>query len=199
MDISTKLATQMEAMQKSIDRLTNQNVSAVHQSPTYSICGGGNHLAINCNWGGTAEGNAEQVNVLNNNYRPQNNPYSNTYNPGWRNHPNFSWRNNQDNQPQNLNQNPNQNLSNQGYEQRQFDQSAPQKSNLEQMMEKMMQEQTEFRQDQKRVNQQVADQIRDLGMKVDLLATQGKLLETQVAQQTSSSSRQHDLLMVTTS
>ncbi|MED6162704.1 hypothetical protein PIB30_073109 [Stylosanthes scabra] len=22
---------------------------------------------------------------------PQNDPYSNTYNPGWRNHPNFSW------------------------------------------------------------------------------------------------------------
>jgi hypothetical protein len=62
------------------------------------------------------------------------------------------------------------------------------------MMEKMMQEQAEFRQDQKRVNQQVADQIRDLGMKVDLLATQGKLLETQVAQLTSSSSRQHGQL-----
>jgi hypothetical protein len=46
------------------------------------------------------------------------------------------------------------------------------------MMEKMMQEQAEFRQDQKRVNQQVADQIRDLGMKVDLLATQGKFLKT---------------------
>ncbi|GLU07084.1 hypothetical protein SLE2022_240580 [Rubroshorea leprosula] len=25
----------------------------------------------------------------------QNNPYSNTYNPGWKNHPNFSWSNNQ--------------------------------------------------------------------------------------------------------
>ncbi|EOY26166.1 Uncharacterized protein TCM_027580 [Theobroma cacao] len=25
----------------------------------------------------------------------QNNPYSNTYNPGWRNHPNSSWNNNQ--------------------------------------------------------------------------------------------------------
>jgi hypothetical protein len=62
------------------------------------------------------------------------------------------------------------------------------------MMEKMMQEQTEFRQDQKRVNQQVAYQIRDLGMKVDLLATQGKFLETQVAQQASSSSRQHGQL-----
>jgi len=23
--------------------------------------------------------------------RPTNNPYSSTYNPGWRNHPNFSW------------------------------------------------------------------------------------------------------------
>jgi hypothetical protein len=61
-------------------------------------------------------------------------------------------------------------------------------------MGKMMQEQVEFRQDQKRVNQQVADQIRDLGMKVDLLATQGKLLETQVAQLASSSSRQHGQL-----
>jgi hypothetical protein len=40
----------------------------------------------------------------------------------------------------------------------------------------------------------VVDQIRDLGMKVDLLATQGKLLETQVAQQASSSSRQHGQL-----
>jgi glutaredoxin-related protein len=65
---------------------------------------------------------------------------------------------------------------------------------MEQMMEKMMQEQAEFRQDQKMVNQQVADQIRDLDMKVDLLATQGKLLETQVAQQASSSSRQHGQL-----
>ena len=27
-----------------------------------------------------------------------NNPYSNTYNPGWRNHPNFSWRNDQQGQ-----------------------------------------------------------------------------------------------------
>jgi hypothetical protein len=59
------------------------------------------------------------------------------------------------------------------------------------MMEKMMQEQAEFKQDQKRVNQKVADQIRDLGMKVDLLATKEKLLKTQVAQNASSSSRQH--------
>jgi hypothetical protein len=33
--------------------------------------------------------------VGHNNYPPKNNPFSNTYNPGWRNHPNFSWSNNQ--------------------------------------------------------------------------------------------------------
>jgi hypothetical protein len=60
-DISTKSAAQLEVMQKSIDRLTNQNISAVHQSPTCAICGEGDHLAINCNWGGSAEGDAEQV------------------------------------------------------------------------------------------------------------------------------------------
>jgi hypothetical protein len=89
-DILIKLAAQMEAIQKSIDRLTNQNISAIHQSPTCAIYDGGDHLTINCSWGGSTEGDAGQVNVLNNNYRPQNNPYSNTYNPGWRNYPNFS-------------------------------------------------------------------------------------------------------------
>jgi hypothetical protein len=38
----------------------------------------------------------EQANYVGqNNYPPKNNPCSNTYNPGWRNHPNFSWSNNQ--------------------------------------------------------------------------------------------------------
>jgi hypothetical protein len=37
----------------------------------------------------------EQANyVSQNNYPPKNNPYSNTYNAGWRNHPNLSWSNN---------------------------------------------------------------------------------------------------------
>ncbi|KAI5683162.1 hypothetical protein M9H77_04390 [Catharanthus roseus] len=34
---------------------------------------------------------SEQVNAAQGFHR-QNDPYSNTYNPGWRNHPNFSWR-----------------------------------------------------------------------------------------------------------
>ena len=39
----------------------------------------------------------EQANFISNFNRQQHNPYSNTYNPGWRNHPNFSWGNNQHN------------------------------------------------------------------------------------------------------
>jgi hypothetical protein len=55
-DMSTKLAAQLEVIQKSIDRLTNQNVSAVHESPTYAIYSGGDNLTINYNWGGSTEG-----------------------------------------------------------------------------------------------------------------------------------------------
>ncbi|CAL8988194.1 unnamed protein product [Prunus brigantina] len=36
--------------------------------------------------------------------RPRNDPFSNTYNPGWRDHPNFSWKNN--NQFQNFQPKP---------------------------------------------------------------------------------------------
>ena len=35
----------------------------------------------------------EQVNALNYQRKPFNSPYSETYNPGWGKHPNFSWRN----------------------------------------------------------------------------------------------------------
>lgn len=35
---------------------------------------------------------SEQVSYISQN---RNNPYSNSFNPGWRNHPNFLWRNNQ--------------------------------------------------------------------------------------------------------
>jgi len=42
-------------------------------------------------------------------YPPNNNLYSNTYNPGWRNHPNFRWSNNNENNQNQSNSNfPNQ-------------------------------------------------------------------------------------------
>jgi hypothetical protein len=37
----------------------------------------------------------EQVNAFNNFQKQSSGPYSESYNPGWRNHPNFSWKQNQ--------------------------------------------------------------------------------------------------------
>jgi antitoxin component YwqK of YwqJK toxin-antitoxin module len=64
---------------------------------------------------------------------------------------------------------------------------------MEQMMERVMRGQEEFMQDQRRINQQVADQINDLSMKIDLLTTQGKMLETQVTQLATPPARQQDM------
>jgi hypothetical protein len=117
MKLATKVATQVEAkfavqyetLQKIIYRMSVSNVSAVNLPSPCAIFDANDHLTINYCWGGTSEGDVEHVNALNNNnFLPNNNnPYFNIYNPGWRNHPNFSWRNNQDNPPQNPNHNPN--------------------------------------------------------------------------------------------
>jgi hypothetical protein len=39
----------------------------------------------------------KQTNALNSFQRPSHNPYSQTYNPGWRNQPNFSWKSDNNN------------------------------------------------------------------------------------------------------
>jgi hypothetical protein len=41
----------------------------------------------------------EQVNAFNDFRKQANGPFSKTYNPGWRNHPNFSWKQNQGGAP----------------------------------------------------------------------------------------------------
>ncbi|KMT03871.1 hypothetical protein BVRB_8g188080 [Beta vulgaris subsp. vulgaris] len=62
------------------------NVNSVSTTMPCNLCRGA-HLTNECI-------NAEQAQYVSNFSRPPNNdPYSNTYNPGWRNHPNFSWRN----------------------------------------------------------------------------------------------------------
>ena len=68
--------------------------------PTCNFCGGP-HFSANCNSGGMFTSSTpsyfthhEEVDYVGNAPRQQNNPYSNTYNPGWQNHPNFGWSNN---------------------------------------------------------------------------------------------------------
>ena len=58
----------------------------------------GAHMSSDCQ-------QVEQAQFVSNLNKQQNNPYSNNYNPGWRNHPNFRWRDqsNQGNIPRPIN------------------------------------------------------------------------------------------------
>ena len=59
------------------------------------ICDDPTHSTINCPNLHQVKGaiQIEQANALNYQRKPFNSPYSETYNPGWGKHPNFSWRN----------------------------------------------------------------------------------------------------------
>ncbi|XP_042436838.1 uncharacterized protein LOC122022786 [Zingiber officinale] len=77
----------------------------------------------------------------------QNNLYSNTYNPGWRNHPNFSYRNNQD-----------QGAAHQVYQhgQQAHQQQQPtQLSRIEKMLEEALSEHKEMRSEIKQLTQRL--------------------------------------------
>src|SRR3954467_4060766 len=100
--IDLKLANQVVKMEDQITAeverrlkkiaLDTQTVAQVQpvQAVNCEICGGP-HFAMHC------VATAQQVEEIN--FLKQNNPYSNTYNPGWKNHPNFSWKDQQGNVP----------------------------------------------------------------------------------------------------
>ena len=65
------------------------------QSETCSICASPMHATQMCpSITGYPEYYTEQANALNNYGRLLASPFSETYNPNWQNHPNFSWRHN---------------------------------------------------------------------------------------------------------
>ncbi|XP_075669852.1 uncharacterized protein LOC142639576 [Castanea sativa] len=66
------------------------------QSETCSICASPMHKTQMCPFAvGYLDFYSEQANALNNYGKPFASPFFETYNPNWRNHPNFSWRQNQ--------------------------------------------------------------------------------------------------------
>ena len=76
-------------------KLDHMNVNAINSSaPTLcEICGSVDHLTLNCQVGSPFAQDTSEVNNVNNfNLSSTNNPYSNTYNPDWRNLPKFSYR-----------------------------------------------------------------------------------------------------------
>lgn len=97
-DQVTALQAQIEAMKREMQGLRVQQVAAV--SHPCELCGGP-HSFQDCKAGEhyTNDVDPNQLNAMSDFRRPMD-PYSNQYNPGWRNHPNFSWGNNNQHRPQ---------------------------------------------------------------------------------------------------
>ncbi|KAI5431689.1 hypothetical protein KIW84_035742 [Lathyrus oleraceus] len=117
------MQAKMDALALKVEHIsTNSNTAAVVHTEC-EICGSKGHESAECNLLNNL--NTDQVNYA------QGNPFSNTYNPGRKNHPNFSYKN----------QNPIQNYAPQipqGFQAQKPNQPmqvVPQKSNLEKIME----------------------------------------------------------------
>ncbi|XP_042404760.1 uncharacterized protein LOC121994954 [Zingiber officinale] len=106
----------------------------------------------------------------------QNNPYSNTYNSGLKGHPNFSYRNNQE-QGSSTGARPSYQSGQQSYQQQQPTQGY-QLSKLEKMLKEVISGQHELKQEIKMLNQ-----------RMDSSEKYQKMQDSQIAQIASSSSR----------
>jgi hypothetical protein len=94
-----EVQTQMDTLERKLDMLvkvmTTHNISSIQQIAQVevcAICSHSDHTTETCPMFSFTD--QEKANYVGqNNYPPKNNPYSNTYNAGWRIHPNFSWSN----------------------------------------------------------------------------------------------------------
>jgi len=92
LDILTTLSSQVASISKQVSSLTSQ-ANAINTP--YKTCDqyGGPHMSTQSQDGySSMPSQSDQAHYIIN---QRNDPFSNTYNPGWRNHPNFGWRNNQ--------------------------------------------------------------------------------------------------------
>src|SRR3954468_1566950 len=85
--VEDAIAAEVEKRLKSMN-MSTQQVAQVHQARPVNceICQGP-HQSVYCV---ATPKQIEEIKFLR-----QNNPYSNTYNPGWKNHPNFAWKDQQ--------------------------------------------------------------------------------------------------------
>ncbi|XP_062102852.1 uncharacterized protein LOC133813440 [Humulus lupulus] len=99
LDAITALTAQVATLTKQLQQNTI-SANAIRLQIGCEICGGPHQFeqCMTTKFNNTIL--LEQVSMMGNFNRQANNPFSNSFNPGWRNHPNFSWRNNQGQQPQ---------------------------------------------------------------------------------------------------
>ncbi|XP_073138503.1 uncharacterized protein [Henckelia pumila] len=116
----TSVAAQLEVMNKRIEELSVGHSAMRVQEVWCEKCGA-EHFTKDCQTFSQSEG--VMASHMGNQNRPRNDPSSNSYNPGWRQHPNFSWGG-QNNKP----------YGNQNYSRH----PQEEKSSLEQMMQKFI-------------------------------------------------------------
>ena len=155
-DMITKLAAQVDILTKQL-QAQKLGVHAV-QTPQQScdFCQG-NHLSEECQEGNPfMQTNQEQAQYVGN--HPSQPPFIRQqapYNPNWRNHPNFSWKNNQ----------------NSGNFQQGGSSAQPErKSDLEKMMEQLTASTMQFMAETRTNHQNQAAQIRNLEATISQLA-----------------------------
>ena len=175
------LASKVDALAQQFDRLgspSSGSLAGSSSGPMFEvgvlceICGIQGHIAAECQ---SIQG-VEQVNAIQNfNLRPQNNPYSNTYSPNWRNHLNFSYRNNNPIPPNPTQPQP------PGFQYRAPYNPPPQqqppqsKANMESLMERFIATQT-------KTNEALGESVSQLSSKVETMTTHQKMMENQIAQ-----------------
>ncbi|KAI5323260.1 hypothetical protein L3X38_032332 [Prunus dulcis] len=99
------MSAQMEKIDKKIDTKFDMRLqhiaSSTQQPPTSTvctICSMATHDIMGCSHRNSYLELVEQhVNMMNSYQRPRNDAYATHYNPGWRDHPNFKWDDNQTN------------------------------------------------------------------------------------------------------
>ena len=94
--MKAKLATLTRRL-KELEMRNQHEVQAVNElpasHPTYFNCQSSSHPGEHCPLVPSVRDlMQEYAHVLGQNKPPTNAPYSNTYNPNWRNHPNISWK-----------------------------------------------------------------------------------------------------------
>jgi hypothetical protein len=92
-----ELKEDVKALRRQLDALVLNklvNVPKTYQADVCRLCTSPMHFTQNCPTLST-EQPIEEVNAFNEYRKPTSGPFSEIYNPGWRNQPNFSWKHNQ--------------------------------------------------------------------------------------------------------
>ena len=183
------IASKVDLLSRKLDKVNLASSSSPNQAMSCETCGGNDHIASYCI--STME-QAALVGV-------RNDPYSQTFNPGWKNHPNFGWKGNNQQAPQQSSyqqphqqnayqQAPSQNAYQQapprppGFNHQgpppprpPFQQGPPQKSSLESVLETFITQQTRANADNERRHNETATSIQQI-------QAHNKIMETQLAQ-----------------